>query len=99
MDGKEVPSRPSEYSARNKWLCVGVLQDDLFLPLSFVTQCTTKILQCLMVRSGIDCFSFWQNLEKYPFPPQKIVSMVFFFLLGDVVLSCFVLCRFISGLK
>jgi len=38
-----------------------------------------------MVRSGIDCFFLGQNLEKYPFSPQKIVSMVFFFLMSDVV--------------
>lgn len=52
-----------------------------------------------MLSSGIDCFSLWQNFEKYPFPPHKIVSIVFFFLVGDVVCSCFMLCRFISGLK
>jgi hypothetical protein len=41
-----------------------------------VCHCTTKLVECPMVKSGIDCFSLWHNLEKHPFPPQKIVSIV-----------------------
>ena len=80
VNGNEVPIRSSEYFASIKWLGVGVLQDDFFHPLTFATQCTTKILESLILRNSIDYFSLWQNLEKYTFPHQKLVSKVFFFL-------------------
>lgn len=98
---RERASRSCEFSVRTDehvGPCFVVLQNDPFLPLTFVAQCTTQLSECLQVTSGVGIYLV-EKPRKIPSASQQTVSMVFWFFVGDVVRYRFMLYRFVSEWK